>query len=157
MAHDLELARAAHVLAVVLWIGGVGFVTTVLIGVIRREHAPQRRMAAFLRHEAQFAWQARVTVAVVGISGFWIVHRLALWDRFRSADYWWMHAMVGVWIVFALMLYVLEPLFLHRALHQARRPERAFRGVEVMHWVLLAVSLTTVFGAVAGAHGVTFG
>src|SRR6516165_9087229 len=29
---------------------------------------------------------------------------------------WWMHAMVGVWFVFTLMLFVAEPLFLHRRL-----------------------------------------
>ena len=31
------------------------------------------------------------------------------WDRFRHAGYWWMHAMVLVWVVFTLMLFVLEP------------------------------------------------
>ena len=33
---DLALARALHVLAVVLWIGGVAMVTTVLLPAIRR-------------------------------------------------------------------------------------------------------------------------
>ena len=33
-----------------------------------------------------------------------------LWGRFGEARFWWMHAMVGLWLVFALMLFVIEPL-----------------------------------------------
>ena len=33
---DVTIARALHVLAVVLWIGGVGLVTTVLLPLLRR-------------------------------------------------------------------------------------------------------------------------
>jgi hypothetical protein len=33
-----------------------------------------------------------------------------------SASYWWMHAMVCLWLVFAAMLFANEPLFLHRRL-----------------------------------------
>jgi hypothetical protein len=69
-----------------------------------------------------------------------------------------MHAMVAVWVVFTVMLFVAEPLFLHRwFLERAKRdPEGTFRRIERMHWVLLAISLVTVLGAVAGAHGWVF-
>jgi uncharacterized membrane protein len=36
------IARALHVLAVVLWIGGVAMVTTVLLPALRRRHAGRR-------------------------------------------------------------------------------------------------------------------
>jgi uncharacterized membrane protein len=149
----LPWLRAVHVAAVVLWIGGVGFVTTVVMPGVRRDHPPGRRLAAFLRLEGLFSWQARVWVALAGASGFWMAHAFGLWDRFRHARFWWMHAMVLTWSIFAIMVYVAEPLFLHRALERARRPDRAFRAMEVMHWILLALSLITVVGAVAGAHG----
>ncbi len=61
--------------------------------------------------------------------------------------------MALTWIVFAVMLYLAEPLFLHRALAQARRPERAFRLMVILHWALLALSFVTIIGVVAGAHG----
>ena len=32
------------------------------------------------------------------------------WNRFGAAAFWWIHAMVAVWAVFTLMLFVLEPL-----------------------------------------------
>lgn len=140
-------------LGVILWIGGVGFVTTVLLPAVRREYPPERRLAAFHAIERRFAWQARISVLVAGASGLWLVHVFALWDRFRDPAFWWMHAMVLVWIIFAAMLFVLEPLVIHRAMERTRRPERLFNIVQTMHWVLLTLSLVAAGGAVAGAHG----
>ncbi len=150
------LARALHVIAVVLWIGGVGMVTTVLLPSIRRATPPAQRFAAFHALEARFARQARVTTLLAGASGFYMVWRLDAWDRFRAAGFWWMHAMVLTWLVFTLMLFVIEPLFLERLL--ARRaavaPEATFRLMERLHRVLLVLSLVTIAGAVAGSAGV---
>lgn len=149
------LARALHVLGVVLWIGGVAMVTTVLLPAVRRMKAPRERVAFFETIESRFAWQARVTTLVTGASGFYLLHALDAWGRFAAPGYWWMHAMVAVWALFTLMLFVLEPLFLHRwFLARAQRdPEGTFARVQRLHWVLLAVSLLTVAGAVAGSHG----
>src|SRR5690349_13476447 len=113
---SFALARAVHVLAVILWIGGVAMVTTVLLPAIRRHEPPPRRFAAFHRLEDRFARQARWTTALAGASGFWMTWQIDGWSRFADADFWWMHAMVLTWLVFTLMLFVLEPLFLHRVL-----------------------------------------
>ena len=152
---DLTLARALHVVAIVLWIGGVGLVTTVLLPAIRRRHAAPERFAEFHAIEHGFARQARWTTALAGASGFYMVWRFDLWDRFGFAEFWWMHAMVATWAVFTLMLFVIEPLFLDRLLARraARDPEATYRLVERLHAGLLALSLLTVAGAVAGAHG----
>ena len=152
---DVAIARALHVVSVVLWIGGVGFVTTVLLPTVRRLKAPDERMIFFDQIERRFTWQARISTAVVGLSGFYMIYRVDLWDRFQFGAYWWMHAMVAVWLLFTLMLFVAEPLFLHRWL-QARsqvKPDATFRLVEWLHRVLLLISLVTVLGAVAGSHG----
>ena len=66
-----------------------------------------------------------------------------------------MHAMVALWVVFTVMLFVIEPLFLHRS-HEARArrdPERMFAFAARLHWVLLGASLLTAAAAVAGSHG----
>jgi uncharacterized membrane protein len=155
---ELTVARALHVLGVVLWIGGVGFVTTVLLPAVERMKTPEERVAFFEAIEGRFAWQARGTTLLVGATGFYITAAWDLWDRFHDMAFWWMHAMVFVWVVFSLMLFVAEPLFLHRWFHQQaeRNPERTFRLIRYLHWVLLAISLVTVLGAVAGSHGAAF-
>jgi uncharacterized membrane protein len=156
---DYFLARALHVAAVVLWIGGVAFVTAVLLPAVKRMREPAERVAFFERVEAGFARQARVTTLLTGLSGFYLVHTLGAWNRFADAHYWWMHAMVLVWGVFTLMLFVLEPLWLHRwfQARAQRDPEGTFSIITVMHWVLLAVSVITIAGAAAGSHGWSFG
>lgn len=151
----VTLARAVHVLGVVLWIGGVAFVTAVLLPAVKRMREPAERVAFFGKLEVGFARQARVTTLLTGLSGFYLVHGLGAWDRFADVHYWWMHAMVLVWGVFTLMLFVLEPLWLHRWFQvRARRdPEGTFSIIAWMHWALLAVSAITIAGAVAGSHG----
>lgn len=155
---DVTIARVLHVIGVVFWIGGVGFVTTVLLPAVRRIKDPQERVSFFEQIEEKFAWQARATTLLVGVSGFYITTVWNLWGRFGSAAYWWMHAMVLVWVVFTVMLFVAEPLFLHRwfLARAQRNPEGTFRLIERLHWILLGVSTVTILGAVAGSHGMAF-
>ncbi len=156
---DYYLARVLHVVGVVLWIGGVAFVTAVLLPAVKRMREPDERVKFFEKVEAGFARQARVTTLLTGLSGFYLVRSLRAWDRFADAHYWWMHAMVLVWGLFTLMLFVLEPLWLHRwfQARAQRDPEGTFSIIARMHWVLLAVSVITIAGAAAGSHGWSFG
>ncbi len=66
--------------------------------------------------------------------------------------------MVIVWIIFTAMLFVAEPLFLHRwfITKATKEPESTFLLIERLHRILLAVSTLTVLGAVAGSHGMAF-
>jgi hypothetical protein len=108
--------------------------------------------------EQRFAGQARLTTALAGGSGFYMAWEMDAWDRFGSVDFWWMHAMVLTWLIFMLMLFVFEPLFLERLLERRANaaPEATYRLVERLHWTLLTLSLVTVAGAAAGSHGFDF-
>jgi uncharacterized membrane protein len=153
---DTTIARTIHVLAVVLWIGGLAFVTSVLLPSLRR--IPVDRLVFFDIAERRFAKQARITTLLAGLTGLYMVIHLDLWDRFLFARFWWMHAMVIVWLLFTLMLFVVEPLFSGSRLHARVTAEResTFRTISLLHWLLLILSLITVVGAVAGSHGVLF-
>jgi uncharacterized membrane protein len=152
---DIVVARALHVLAVVIWIGGVAMATTVVLPAVRRGNLGADRLKAFEAIERRFAWQARAAVIIVGLTGFYMSARLDLWERFKSSQFWWMHAMVCVWLLFTLILFVAEPFILHRHFHKwvTTTPEVAFAWLHRAHWVLLTLSLITIFGAVAGSQG----
>jgi uncharacterized membrane protein len=152
---DVTVARALHVLAVVLWIGGVGLVTTALLPAARRFPDPTQRVAIFEAVEKRFGRQAKFSVLLAGLSGLYMLVRMGAWYRFASPSFWWMHAMVLVWLIFASVLFVLEPLVLHRlfAVHARRNPDATLRIVHRLHVALLALSLLTILGAVAGSHG----
>lgn len=156
--HDIILARALHIVAVVHWIGGVSMVTAVILPAISRFADPSRRVALFEEVEGRFAGQAKISVTLAGLSGFYMVHRLSAWERFLDPGYWWMHAMVFVWALFTIILFVAEPLFLHDLFRRRaeRDPIGTVRLVQRAHWVLLTVSAVTVAAAVLGSHGLLY-
>jgi len=152
---DVVIARALHVLAIVIWIGGVAMATTVVLPAVRRGDLGPDWLNAFHAIEHRFVWQARTTVIIVGLTGLYMSARLDLWERFQSAQFWWMHAMVCVWLLFSFVLFVGEPFILHRRFQQwaTAAPEVAFAWLHRAHIALLALSLLTIFGAVAGSQG----
>jgi uncharacterized membrane protein len=154
----VTVARVLHVLGVVLWIGGVGMVTTVLLPAVRRFKVPAQRIVFFEAIEGRFAKQARFSTLLVGASGLYMTWAWDLWDRFHDAAFWWMGAMVAIWLIFTIMLFALEPLFLHRWLlaRSRTRPESTFHIIVALHWFLLGSGLITIAGAVAGSHGAAF-
>ncbi len=154
---DVALARAIHVAAVVLWIGGVGFVTTVLLPSVRASGTPETRVALFEALEGRFSWQARATTLLTGASGLYLVEALDAWERFGDPTLWWMHAMVLVWLLFTVALFVAEPLVLRRWYARTARenPDGTLRLIARLHVVALTLSLITVLGAVGGSHGLT--
>lgn len=150
---DMTIVRAIHVVAVLFWIGGVGFVTTVLMPTLTASERPEDRLRRFQQIEGRFAWQARLWVLLAGGSGLWMIWRADMWSRFADSRYWWMHLMAALWVVFALMLFVIEPLHLHRRLAVTNRPEKDFSSMLRMHQLLLAFGILTILGAVGGSHG----
>ena len=150
---DFALARALHVVAIAAWIGGVWFVTYVIMPAIAHSEPPEARLAAFHRIEGRFAPQARRWVLLAGLTGFWMTWRADLWLRFADARFWWMHAMLVLWLVFMAMLFVAEPLVLHRRMANSPHPARDFARMRTLHRVLSLVAFVTVAGAAGGAHG----
>jgi uncharacterized membrane protein len=152
---SLIIARILHVVGVVIWIGGVAFVTTIVLPAVRRLPDASQRVAMFERIEGRFALQSKVVTAITGLSGLYMLHRMDAWGRYLDPSYWWVHLMTFIWLVFTLMLFVLEPLFLHRWFMEngERDPERTFALMQRMHWVLLALSIIAIVGAVAGVRG----
>jgi uncharacterized membrane protein len=149
------LARVIHVIAVVLWIGGVAMVTTVIIPAVKKLKSKEDQIKTFEEIEGRFAIQAKITTLLTGITGFYMLYVLDGWDRYFDYRFWWVHAMTLVWILFSLILYVLEPLVLHKLFKQYadKNPEKTFAFMHRAHWILLMLSLLTTVGAVAGSHG----
>ena len=148
------LARAVHVIAVVHWIGGLLFVTLVILPALREMDA-QQRLAVFEALERRFSSQARASTLLAGASGFYLIYRFDMWQRIADPGSWWLGAMIGLWALFTIMLFVAEPLLLHAWFDaRARRdPDAAFRLALRGHRVLSVAAVATVLGAVGGAHG----
>ena len=149
-----SLARAIHILAIVVWIGGVSLVTTALLPAMKQKPS-QQWIRDFDKVERRFAPQAQIAVLLVLLSGLYMLYAYDLWDRFAYARFWWMHLMVGVWLIFAVLLFVVEPSTIRRTAggHDRAPPETTLTRILWMHRLLLALSLIAIFAAVAGSHG----
>lgn len=152
---DLTIARALHILALVHWIGGVSLVTLVILPGIMRAIPEADRMKTFEAIEGRFSFQAKISTLLAGVTGFYMTHRLDAWERFADPHFFWMHAMVALWAIFTFVLFVAEPLFLHRWFHQqaTRDPAGTFAKVLRLHQVLTTLSVITIFVSMLGAHG----
>lgn len=148
------VARAIHVVAVVVWIGGVWLVTTVLLPGMKKK--PQQEwIREFDAIEQRFAPQARIAVLLVLLSGLYMLYQYDLFDRFTDGHFWWMHLMVCVWLIFAALLFVIEPLIIRRTVHKraTAAPQAPLTRMLWMHRVMLALSLLAIFTAIGGSHG----
>lgn len=145
------IARALHILGVVLWIGGVAFVTTVLIPAIRHNQSPENQLSLFELLEGKFSFQAKLSTLLTGLSGFYMLYVMNVWGTMG----WWIYLMIFIWLIFTLVLFVLEPLVLHKWFHERAKQngENTFFILQIMHIILLSISLLAVLAGVAGAHG----
>ncbi|MGH8272712.1 MAG: hypothetical protein ACRES9_00415 [Gammaproteobacteria bacterium] len=142
-----NILLALHVLGVVWWIGGVALVTCVLLPSVHRLPADER-IARIKQFEHRFAMQARLAVLLVGITGFWML-ALTGWARLGFAHGWWLDLMILVWALFALLLFVVEPLHLPARIGLMRKRN----GFLLLHAVMLTLALAAIFCGVIGVRG----
>ena len=137
------IARILHILGVIL------------IPALRREKDPDERLNIFETLEGRFSLQAKFVTAITGLSGFYMIDSLDAWGRYLDISFWWVHMMTIVWLIFSVVLFILEPLFLHRWFHEKAKKdsEKSFLILHNMHKVLLALSLIAIIGAVGGIRG----
>ncbi|HET8701476.1 MAG TPA: hypothetical protein VFL97_07405 [Nitrococcus sp.] len=151
---DVAIAMSLHLLGVVWWIGGLAFVTAVLLPELRRD--PARALERFRAIEHRFAPQVRIAILIVGASGAWMLYRLELWRMLGGPGVWWLHAMLALWALFFLMLFVLGPTGVLRRIMSGSLEQNLAGRLARMHYLhvlLLILALITIGGAVAGIHG----
>src|SRR5690606_22450968 len=108
-------ARVLHVLAIVFWIGGVAMVTMVILPYLKSaEKVSLRRMVVFRSIEKRFSLPVKISVFITLLSGLYMMEALNYWNVFFEPENWWLQSMAWLWIVFAIILFVVEPFLLKR-------------------------------------------
>jgi uncharacterized membrane protein len=155
MIDDFAVARALHVLALVHWIGGVAMVTTIVLPRARALADAHAALTAFEAFEGPFAAQARFSILLAGLSGFYMLNKFQTWTILLDPAFWWLALMVAVWAVFALIVFVLEPLVLHRLFHDYALLDkhRAFSLAIRLHALALTISCVAIVAGVLGSLG----
>ncbi|RMG59802.1 MAG: hypothetical protein D6713_04535 [Deltaproteobacteria bacterium] len=145
---------SVHVLSVILWMGGVGFVTTVFFPAMAKTEDSLQKVLLFQKIEGRFAKQARAFIILAGVTGFALLFETGRWgDLFTSSGV-DVTLMVFVWTLFSLVLLFEKRLFSY--LFGGKKdlsPDRVFRFLAIFHWVLLVLGLAAAAAGVWVGHG----
>lgn len=153
-----SLMHVIHLLAVILWIGGLGFITILVLPLIIKMPDPLQKVLFFQRIEHRFAPMARIYNAITGITGFIMMFMAGAQDLLFTRQGFPLLFMTGVWVFWAIMLFGLEPIIIRRMLDNMIKGggkmeiETVFSRMNRLHVALLALSLTAVAAGAAFAH-----
>lgn len=145
---------AVHVLGVVIWIGGVAFVTMIVFPMLTRMENSLEKVLFFQGVEHRFAGIAKVSLAVVGLTGGWLLYETGEWRMLFSMAGIGTTLMVVVWTFYLLVLLFEAKIFgmLFKG-KEGQDADRIFVLLSRFHWVVLGLSLLAVGVGVWAGHG----
>jgi len=144
---------ALHVISVLLWIGGVAFVTMIVFPMLSRLDNTLEQVLTFQRIEDRFARLAKLYVLIAGITGFILLYQTGKYQVLLSLKAFHIWFMFGVWLLYALIL-LFERKFLALFFKDPQKfdVEKVMKRFAGFHWFILLISLLAVFFAVWGSH-----
>jgi uncharacterized membrane protein len=150
----LKLSAAAHVMGVVIWIGGVAFVTIILLPMIHTMTDPMEKALLFQRVEHRFSRIVRPTIILVGLTGLYNLYEKGLYLIMPTLQGFWLDLMIGVFIFYALLIFGLEKALFKRIFKDVKQlnADQVFFRMSLFHWVVLALSLAAVGAGVIGTY-----
>jgi uncharacterized membrane protein len=143
-----------HVLAVVIWIGGVAFVTMIVFPMIIRMENSIEKVIFFQGVEHRFARIAKICVLIVGITGFWLLYLMGQWSILFQPEGIGPTLMIIVWSFYGFVLFFEGKLF--KAIFRGEAQQdtaKVFLRLTVFHWIVLGLSLLAVGIGVWASHG----
>ena len=138
-----------HVVSVVIWIGGVSFVTLVTFPMILRMDKSLEMVLMFQGVEHRFGKIAKVMVILAGLSGLGMI---LLLDKGLSFGVW---IMIFVWAFYASLLFGLEKLIFKKLFSKPEDQsdmKKVFNLLQGFHWVVLALSFLAIAAGVYAGH-----
>jgi len=148
------LLVAVHVVAVVLWIGGVGFVTVVVFPMLMRMEDSLEAVLAFQRFEKKFSLHAKIYLWVTGVTGVLLLYLTGKYHILFRAETLGINVMMASWLFYFLVL-TFEKRIFGRLFGRAKEidTKKVFRLLNAFHWMILGLSLLAVFVGVWQGHG----
>lgn len=140
-------ALTIHILSVIIWIGGVSFVTLVTFPMILRMEKSLEMVMVFQGVEHRFGKIAKVMVILAGLSGLYLIFEKGL-----SIGVW---IMIILWAFYAALLFGLEKLIFKKLFSKPEDQsdmKKVFNFLQVFHYVVLGLSFLAVAAGVFEAH-----
>ncbi len=150
----LTVLLIIHVIAVIIWIGGVTFVTTVIFPMMYTTEGSLEKALLFQRVEHRFATIVRWLIALTGVTGLWILYAKYGFGILATSRGIGIVIMLFAWAFYATVLLLERKIFARIfADPETIDMDQALRMINVLHWVLLLVSYAAVAVGVWFGHG----
>jgi uncharacterized membrane protein len=149
----LTILLIIHVICIIVWIGGVTFVTTVVFPMMYRTEGSLEKALLFQGVEHRFAAMVKWILGIVAVTGFWLLsakYGFALLARPRGLG---IILMIFAWTLYTTVLLSERKIF-SRIFADPEKIDmnKALRMINVMHWFLLTISYSAVAGGVWFGH-----
>ncbi|HUO77343.1 MAG TPA: hypothetical protein VMU21_07165 [Thermodesulfovibrionales bacterium] len=150
----VPLLTALHVTVVVLWIGGVAFVTIIIFPMLLKMEDSFEKVLLFQRVENRFAKQARAYAWTAGITGAILLYLTGQHRALFTLNGLGATVMLMVWLVYTLVLTFEKKIFaLFFSQPEKLDAAKIFVRLNTFHWLVLGLSLAAVFIGVWTGHG----
>lgn len=150
----LAILLILHIICVIVWIGGVTFVTTVIFPVMYMTEGSLEKALMFQRVEHRFSGMVKWLIAIVGITGFWMLsakYGFGILAQTRGIG---IAMMIFAWALYTTVLLSERKIF-GRIFADPEKidMDHALRLINVMHWSLVMISYSAVAGGVWFGQG----
>ncbi len=150
----LTVLLIIHVICVIIWIGGVSFVTTVIFPMMYRTEGSLEKALLFQGVEHRFAGMVKWLIAIVGATGFWMLSAKYGFGVLAEARGIGIVIMLFAWALYTTIL-ISERKIFGRLFADPEKIDmnKALRAINAMHWFLLTISFSAVAAGVWFGHG----
>ncbi len=141
------IALTIHILSIVIWIGGVAFVTLVTFPMIRRMDKSLEMVMMFQGTEHRFGKIAKVMVILAGLSGLYLIY-----EKGTSFGVW---LMIVIWSFYAALLFGLEKMIFKKLFGQPSNvmdTKKVFNILQTFHWIVLGLSFLAIIAGIYAGH-----
>ncbi len=142
-----------HVLSVVIWIGGVAFVTAIVLPVLTRMEDSMAKVSFFIGFEKRFQLLAKILVVIVGATGIILFFHRGGFVSLNQEETLLLGYKFFIWLFYFALLFGAEKRLIATLISPKTPPDRAFRRLSVFHWVVLILSLIAVVGGIRLVRG----
>ena len=142
-----------HVLSIVVWIGGVAFVTAIVFPALAGMEDSMAKVSFFMGFEKRFQFLAKVCVILAGGSGILLFWQRGAFSGLTTDEAFLLGSKFLVWLTFLVLLFGAEKRLMGVLVSEKTSPEKAFRRLAIFHWVVLILSLIAIVAGIRLVRG----
>jgi len=142
-----------HVLSVVIWIGGVAFVTAIVFPVLQHMEDSMAKVSFFIGFERRFQLLAKILVILVGVTGIFLFLERGAFASLTREETVLLGYKFFIWLFYLVLLFGAEKRLMAALVSPKTTLERAFKRMSVFHWVALILSLIAVVAGIRLVRG----